>query len=113
MENTTTSPAHTVGEWRIKPSTVSQSEICILPDLGQVVCDICPLADENEMMANACLISAAPELLDALRDATASLNDMYKLNLTIAGHYFGAALLERMRDAIAKAEGRNAPHSTE
>lgn len=53
---------------------------------------------QSEREANARLIAAAPELLDALRDLVGAIAEM---KLEMAGH----VSLEEARAAIAKAEG--------
>jgi hypothetical protein len=58
--------------------------------------------DDSEMAANARLIAAAPELLDALREAYSAIT--YMMSNDDCG---GAAnALEAVVAAIAKAEGR-------
>lgn len=90
---------HTAGPW-------SQEYDGSLVMSGQVIAqpsDLCPdVASYAEGRANARLISAAPELLEALRDAVLVVQDA-----TLAGPLGQAYrdLAERMRAAIRKAEG--------
>ena len=55
-------------------------------------------ATEDEKCANAQLIAAAPELLDALTDLVGGCGK--------EGDLFNGAAMEKARSAIAKAEGR-------
>lgn len=73
---------HTRGPWKIGPSggTLTHHESCeptpsiILPGSGAVVAQVgCGWADDQEI-ANARLIAAAPELLAALEDVVDRFN---------------------------------------
>lgn len=59
---------HTPGPWYIG----EYCEIYGRIGSGQVA-GISPRNDSSERMANACIIAAAPELLDALKDAVCAL----------------------------------------
>jgi hypothetical protein len=65
MPNTSVkSSAHTKGPWYIDRQS-PHSPICIKPHPGRIVCDVDGTDDEAE--ANAHLIAAAPDLLDACK----------------------------------------------
>jgi hypothetical protein len=96
--------AYTAGPWHIDRQS-PYSEICIKPYPGKIVCDIDGTDEESE--ANARLISAAPEMLDACYFAIGFVESWEKEN---GPTEFVHRALEI---AIAKAEGRNAPHSSE
>jgi hypothetical protein len=82
---------HTKGEWEARESYKGWS---IHPkDLTSVVADIQMRVSEIEAEANAKLIAAAPELLDALLDA----KENWKGNKLIGGIY------EKICNAINKA----------
>lgn len=68
------------------------------PDLATVHCLSTGI---DAALANADLIAAAPELLDALKQATNQLDRDYKFT-PLDG---SAALILKLRAAIAKAEG--------
>lgn len=62
---------HTPGEWIISEHNMSTDNILIKPIGGQVVCEIDPVPNA---MANARLISAAPDLLEALQLAASIID---------------------------------------
>lgn len=90
---------HTPGEWTINEWPQAGTDIAIgaigTPLIAKVVLRDCSI---NEQRANAHLIAAAPELLEALRTAeTLIALDIIRDD---------AGCLKRVRAAIAKAEGR-------
>jgi hypothetical protein len=130
MENSTTSPAHTQGPWTftfVEPAFAEaegeayriQTEAPTHPDLASVFYR----DGQAESEANACLMAAAPELLAACKSASVAFeerlsalseekswrgDDEYQ---DMLGNY---TYLKTQTDAaIAQAQGRNAPHSSE
>jgi hypothetical protein len=93
---------HTPGPWKYSPQTErvyftdkksgEEPPICEM-----AVSDIMAIQNEDEVAANAHLIAAAPELLEALKAVRAWLNDYN-------GH-MGVPQTKMIRAAIAKAEG--------
>lgn len=90
-------PLHTPGPWAKEGATVCQAE---------TLQTICKTLGKNEEIqsANARLISAAPELLSALQQAYNAIAwDIPGGNLSDEEE---EELLDTLRSAIAKAEGR-------
>lgn len=94
--------SHTPGPWRhdaqnhqIRTGVPEESRRFT----GELIASVSPLCPE--MIANARLIAAAPELLEALKDAQEVLVDPRRRN-TI---YANDPLWARMAEAIAKATG--------
>jgi len=88
---------HTPGPWIV---SLWENEIFVraLDDENECA-DICTMTDDEEdMQANARLIAAAPELLEALQLADRVLRDR-DLDEYLAGEY------QIIEDAIAKAQG--------
>jgi hypothetical protein len=115
-------PNHTPGPWRIIDS-IEQSKATIVgadfPAMGFVAdVNLCRNNDKEEVdgAANARLIAAAPELLEALKHALAVCEAETELRgENDTDDYEGGAagpVAEMIRDAITKAEGRvnNDPH---
>lgn len=111
---------HTSGPWTAEPTSTQEFNIyygkCWVAsaqgcrvgnahaeELGVV--DHFPLSHE-ECAANARLIAAAPELLEALKDASCTLTscDGAEMEYEVAKDLI--ALLKRINAAITKAEGR-------
>jgi len=98
--DTLTTPKHTEGPWKMRPYTkAGETEYLIDTGDGWTTAKVnATIPDEDR--ANAALIAAAPDLLDALREI-----------VDHAEHY-GAApisadlMFSRARAAISKAEGR-------
>jgi hypothetical protein len=67
---------------------------------GRAEFSVQPYNDPQEAAANARLIAAAPELLETLRDVEANLTGQDHFPERVADS------LRRVKDAIAKAEGR-------
>ena len=88
---------HTKGPWRIS------DDHFIVADKGEKYQNICRLngMDRHEASeANAMLIAAAPELLEALKAVESWMDDLQSINP------FTQNLLDNVRSAIAKAEGK-------
>jgi hypothetical protein len=106
---------HTPGPWvvshgydgSISVDTVDYVRLNLTTACKIVVADICKheMAEHFSAEANARLIAAAPELLEALQDVCARL--LYRGVSTDAGHPDRTAL-EVARAAIAKATGEKA-----
>jgi len=102
---------HTRGPWETEQTTLSICQLIISTeevkaievhphsDTGYVIAYVPNDYEEERQAANACLIAAAPELLEGLRDAVADLKVIY--GTTWTGQFAKAEA------AIAKAEGRN------
>lgn len=77
-----TNTQHTPGQWRVHQPTTSDGRLLILHPDGERIIAVCsegynsprtgPIPDE-ERIANARLIAAAPALLDALKSAVSYL----------------------------------------
>ena len=92
---------HTPGPWRAVPNAPGISDTVI--DSGRmVVADVISRKSTDELRANARLIAAAPELLEALQTCMAALhwNEEAGCLTGITGDQWHAAL-----DIIAKATG--------
>lgn len=93
------SDKHTPGPWaHINPDGFTVRHPQVYSDTGPV-CNATWLGDGriNELRANACLIAAAPDLLESLQEIVAAADG--------AGWSQLDATLERARAAIAKATG--------
>jgi hypothetical protein len=88
---------HTPGPWKHAGGTGGWD--CVKPKSGGLA--ICNLVENNP--ANATLIAAAPDLLEACKTANNSLNNYFCIDDT-----YEAATLEhkQIRAAIAKATGK-------
>lgn len=104
---------HTPGPWKIWRERDTQTEFCICVGIEGVRLASLPdmrVIGENE--ANACLIAAAPDLLEACKAAWAELDNRYDVDVPEPGHskeypFNGAGeLMRRLQAAIRKAEGR-------
>ena len=87
---------HTQGPWTVD-GAVATENLDVLGEGGRVAMLACDDIDSETLRANARLIAASPEMLDALRVAQSEL------------HYFtatrGSEAHELVRAAIAKATG--------
>lgn len=93
---------HTSGPWRLVTTTTPGQfvrEHRIRSEDDSMICEIGPVSQE----ANARLIAAAPEMLEALRLAIEQLEPVTKPKLIQLPEY----ALRAVKDAIAKAEGRS------
>ena len=97
------SPAHTIGK------RASTGSLDLIADLSESVAQL------DERQANACLIAAAPEMLDALREVELGIQfHMLPLISDMSEALYGhieptepvKLCLDLVRKAIAKAEGR-------
>jgi hypothetical protein len=102
---------HTKGPWLASERlTFSENHKgwIIGPPGGWKVCEVYPGASDptEEAAANASLIAAAPELLEALREC------MDKACST-PGEWVPLATMRKMRSAIAKSQGAATPEQRE
>ena len=94
---------HTPGPWRVAPRSDYPEHADINVDAGtRGYVALCGKAGDEEAEANARLIAAAPELLEALREVVAC----YVVRINGKVDVRRAAALDRARAAIAMAEGR-------
>ena len=89
---------HSPAPWRIETHTENPRHFFKIESGGRVICDAFATTDEDK--ANAHLISAAPELLHALKEALANLEYLGLRDNKLPG------MMQRINYAIAKAEGR-------
>jgi hypothetical protein len=100
--------SHTPGPWRTDRNNTHGGQIavvhhCVGNDWVEIWSPDATAADEKEMEANARLIAAAPELLEALE----AFDKAAKESTTIIGFAAKAfKLLTKTRAAIAKARGQ-------
>ena len=94
MTNSTKQVKHTAGPWSICPNEPDGDTWHIIAKKGQYICglDMYPNSD-----ADAALIAAAPELLEACKEAYAYLQ---------YNHGQGNKAFELCGKAISKSEGR-------
>lgn len=88
---------HTPGPWDITASAANDGRLIVEDDIGHPICALSlrgVQGDTRKMSANAKLIAAAPDLLDALR---AAYSDIQRL----PGHTID--MLGRIEAAIARA----------
>jgi hypothetical protein len=91
---------HTPGPWRIAPaSDYADGSLNVDADTRGYVC-LAGFRDDPEARANARLIAAAPDLLEACKRILADIDS----NATLAFEIDGDAL-EALDSAITKAEG--------
>jgi len=100
---------HTLGPWRVTwPPNCADSKIAVTALGGQIDIYLAPLTQETE--ANARLIAAAPELLEALQDIVAASSAYMKYH---AEKFYSATeqptglwpAIERANASIAKIKG--------
>jgi hypothetical protein len=118
-------PRHTPGPWSYELDVVDDGDINVFgpaavngPIPGTPICSVDVRDDPDDDMspprevalANACLISAATELLEAARELADTLHDCETSSecavLIARGEAVSCARIRRARAAIAKAEGR-------
>lgn len=96
---------HTPGPWRIHDrSTTISASFEIIPEKGMTVASVPAYVDDELGRANAALISAAPEMLEALRELQQKLHRAIKMD--VKRHYSLMVADVAASKAIAKAEGR-------
>lgn len=102
-DKTTTPQAHTPGPWRWVPGKGHRE--------GSIEPKICDFGDSTQYYstagmppseADACLIAAAPDMLEALKDAV----DLFEGANVYADFLTSIQVIMKARAAIAKAEGR-------
>lgn len=99
---------HTPGPWTMLHAS-SQSEsadIVRADDTNDRVAMTCPDSTEGVEIANGCLIAAAPDLYEALRELNIWFSEAFdKVDL---GHYKADVhkKFDKAKTAIAKAEGK-------
>ena len=109
----TTQATHTRGPWHTGQGNGEGSIFCEsgrtrLESGGTTlypVCDISRGWDEGEDEANARLIAAAPDLLEALRGLLRETRQSVP-NINVKKHFSLMVQMEEAKSAIAKAEGR-------
>ena len=91
---------HTPGPWKLKLGKGIQYTYLVADKKGQDIANWAhyPNATKAQTKANARLIAAAPELLDALREAYAAMEPMHHEPVV-------SEALDAARAAIAKATG--------
>lgn len=90
-------------EWQRSSEHNEPIRIEIVSELDKDICGMRVLGNQGEFRANASLIAAAPEMLDALKVALDSL-ERARAVLGAEHNMYGASI-NVLRDAIAKAEG--------
>ena len=109
------SPKHTPGPWKIESDIDGRSWGYIYPENGEVlpggsrppaVARVCHSRPQSatEVYANAHLIAAAPDLLEALKLLYEGNAEYIRLNHLGEVHHNRS--MQMARDAIAKAEGK-------
>jgi hypothetical protein len=96
---------HTPGPWLLGNEFEDDTELSIINDDDHRICEIGPFLQEwtDEERANALLIAAAPEMLEALKRV--AYEDDRKRGFYFVIHQ---TIMQQVKAAIAKAEGRNA-----
>lgn len=101
---------HTQGPWMAERLT-PDSRVLWIKQPGAVGYSIATLIDDREAEANACLIAAAPELLEELEFLVNSCVETESREYSDGGGYeletikAGASALKRIRKVIARAKG--------
>ena len=114
MKITKEKPAHTPGPWKICMHMESDDLVVRSDDIYQDIvancqCDSYSLTNQvgaaAEREANARLIAAAPEMLEALRAVLPVLEGLAKERHVMAGEARRGEHRDKLHTAIAKAEG--------
>lgn len=98
---------YTKGEWRIHPT--HKTDIYALNNGSKLVAECGnPNLPNGEDLANAHLISASPDMYEALKGIMSlHIKDYDSLNMGIGIKTEGGQILIRAEKALAKAEGRS------
>lgn len=91
---------HTPGPWEIFGGPVGESDIVGVAETGKTICEFPYGATEGACLANATLIKAAPDLLEALQPFVARNSSDETITLVVR-----TADVTRARAAIARATG--------
>ena len=97
---------HTPGPWTLHPTALHPAVRSVgTPDAGpRRICTVGTMNGNPVDKANARLIAAAPELLEALKEAENALADYIPtIERTGASLNYGHSVLKKARAAIAKA----------
>jgi len=109
MAKDSTSPAHTAGPWFISysenPDVYRGQEHLMIVDEPTHTC-VADIETKTEAEANACLIAAAPELLERAKMSLADAEEALAHPEKVAG-YNWQSIADDIRMIIAKAEGRS------
>lgn len=109
-EHTARRVNHTPGPWQISRDFADKIEVRGPQDGGVIVARIPEWGMESDCLdatlANASLIAAAPDLLDALHAIVMECTPFSPQRPHSAGSYIPRHMLEAAREAIAKAGGR-------
>jgi hypothetical protein len=96
----------TPGPWTVEVSEESPNGLVIAPGSEAVIAEISSNGQTGtEVMSNARLIAAAPEMLDALRDLRRELRGVVKLD--VRKHFSLMVADAAANKAIFKAEGQD------
>lgn len=101
---------HTPGPWQAYNRVGNRifNQWRVYSDCLNQPCAICKMDESltgDQEVANARLIAAAPDLLEACKGLECSIREAFKLD--VKKHYSLMLFIESARAAIAKAEGRN------
>lgn len=83
---TTPKAQHTAGEWRRVVNLEKAGDYCIHVS-GKKICEL-PSQEEEENEANAKLISAAPEMLEALQEMIEAFKNSHSVPVSLNKAYF-------------------------
>jgi hypothetical protein len=95
----TTQATHTPGPWKEK------RKLAIYSADDEPICAVFPAETEGQSAADARLIAAAPDLLEALRGLLRETRQSVP-NINVKKHFSLMVQMEEPKSAIAKAEGR-------
>jgi hypothetical protein len=95
----TTQTTHTPGPWKEK------RKLAIYSADDEPICAVFPAETEGQSAADAHLIAAAPDLLEALRGLLRETRQSVP-NINVKKHFSLMVQMEEAKSAIAKAEGR-------
>jgi hypothetical protein len=105
----------TPGPWHVEPEEWTEGRgIAICGKDGAVAIIDAEMAPNGEDYANARLIAAAPELLDALREFVSDIEAAYSSGMDILKNAWPDLVVtyQNAQAAIAKAGGKEAPCPT-